>query len=100
MENVGRVVHVLLEGPIEVGEGLGAAGKPETLAKVVTTLGAVATGIAHNTGLDGHSLADHKVLNTRTNRGHDASRFVTEDQGCLKGEVAVPTMDIIMDYQI
>jgi hypothetical protein len=100
VENVGWVVHVLLEGSVEVGEGLGAAGKPETLAKVVTTLGAVATWVAHDTGLDGYSLADHKVLNTRTNRGHNASRFVTEDQGCLKGEVAVPSVDIIMDWQI
>jgi hypothetical protein len=59
MEDVGRVVHVLLKGSIEVREGLGAAGEPKTLAKVVPTLGAVATIVAHNTGLDGYSLANH-----------------------------------------
>jgi len=96
---VGWVVHVLLEGSIKVGEGLGAASEAETLAEVVTTLGAEATVVAHNTSLDGYSLADHEVPNTGTNRGHDASGFVAENQGCLKGKVAVPAMDIIMDWQ-
>ena len=91
------VVHILLEGTIEVGEGLGTASEPETLAEVVTALGTKAAVVAHDAGLDGYSLADHEVLDTRTNRGHDASGFVTEDQGCLEGEIAVPTVDIIMD---
>ena len=98
MEDVGWVVHVLLEGSIEMGEGLGATSEAETLAEVVTTLGAEATVVAHDTGLDGYSLANHEVLDTRTNRGHDASGFVTEDQGRLKGEVAVPAVDIVMDW--
>ena len=91
------VVHILLEGTIEVGEGLGTASEPETLAEVVTALGTKAAVVAHDAGLDGYSLADHEVLDTRTNRGHDASGFMTEDQGCLEGEIAVPTVDIIMD---
>ena len=91
------MVHILLEGTIEVGEGLGTASEPETLAEVVTALGTKAAVVAHDAGLDGYSLADHEVLDTRTNRGHDASGFVTEDQGCLEGEIAVPTVDIIMD---
>ena len=99
MEDVGWVVHVLLEGPIEVREGLGATCEPETLAEVVTALGTKAAVVAHDAGLDGYSLADHDVLNTRTNSGYDASGFVTEDHGCLEGEVAVPAMDIIMDWQ-
>lgn len=97
MEDVGWVVHVLLEGSIKVGKGLGATSKPKTLAEVVTTFGAVATVVAHDAGLDGYSLANHKILNTRANRGHDASGFVAEDQGRLEGEVAVSTVDIIMD---
>ena len=97
MEDVSWVVHILLEGTIEVGEGLGTASEPETLAEVVTALGTKAAVVAHDAGLDGYSLADHEVLDTRTNRGHDASGFVTEDQGCLEGEIAVPTVDIIMD---
>jgi len=97
VEDVGWVVHVLLEGTIEVREGFSATSEPETLAEVVTTLGAEATVVAHDTGLDGYSLADHKVLNTRTNRGHDAGGFVTEDHGGLEGEIAVPAMHIIMD---
>lgn len=64
MEDVGGVVHILLEGAIEMGECLSTAGEPETLAEVVTTLGAVSTVITHNTGLDGYSLADYKVLDT------------------------------------
>jgi hypothetical protein len=96
---MGWVVHVLLEGSIEVGESLGATGKPKALTEVVTTLGAVATVVAHHPGLDGHSLANHKVLNTRANRGHDASGLMAEDHWCLEGEVAVPAMDIIMDWQ-
>lgn len=99
MEDVGWVVHILLEGPIEMGEGLRAASKPETLAEVVTTLGAKATVVAHDAGLDSYSLANHEVLNVRTNSSDDASGLVTEDQGCLEGEVAIPTMDIIMDWQ-
>jgi hypothetical protein len=99
VEDVGRVVHILLEGPIEVGEGLRAASEPETLAEVVATLGAKATVVAHDAGLDSYSLADHEVLDVRTNRGHDASGFVTEDQWCLEGEVAVPAMDIVMDWK-
>ena len=91
------MVHILLEGTIEVGEGLGAAREPETLAEVVTTLGAKATVVTHDAGLDGYSLADHDVLDARTNRGYDASGFMTEDHGCLEGEIAVPAMDIIMD---
>jgi len=91
------VVHVLLEGTIEVGEGFGATSEPKTLAEVVTTLGAEATMVAHDTGLDGHSLADHEVLNTRTNCGHNAGGFVTEDHGGLEGEIAVSAVHIIMD---
>jgi len=94
---VGWVVHILLEGTIEVGECFGATGEPKTLAEVVTTLGAEATVVAHDTGLDGYSLADHEVLNTRTNRGHDAGGFVTKDHGGLEGEIAVPALHIIMD---
>ena len=94
------VVHILLEGSIEVGEGLGAACKPETLAEVVTTLGAVTTVVAHDPSLDGYSLANHKVLNTGTNSGHNARGFVAEDQGRLKGEVTVPAMSIIVDCQV
>ena len=97
---MGWVVHVLLEGAIEMREGLGATGEPETLAQVVTTLGAEATVVAHDAGLDGHSLADHQVLNTRTNCGYDAGGFVTEDHGGLEGKVPVPAMDIIMDWKI
>ena len=91
------MVHVLLEGTIEVGESLGATGEPKALAEVVTTFGAVATLVAHNSGLDGHSLTDHKVLDIGANRGHDASGLVAEDQGRLEGEVAVPAKEIIMD---
>ena len=64
MQDVTWVVHVLLEGPIEVGECLGATGKPKSLAEVVTTLGAVTTVVAHNAGLYGYSLTDHEILNT------------------------------------
>ena len=99
MEDVGRVVHMLLEGSIEMGEGLRATCEPKALAQVVTTLGAKATVVAHDAGLDSHSLTNHEVLNVRTNRGHDASGFVTEDQGRLEGEVAVPAMDVIMDWE-
>ena len=99
MKDVGWVVHILLEGPIEVGEGLRAAGEPETLAEVVTTLGAKATVVAHDAGLDSDSLTNHEVLDIRTNSGDDASGLMTEDQGCLEGEVSIPTMDIIMDWQ-
>lgn len=92
------MVHVLLEGSIEVGEGLGATSKPEAFAKVVTTLGAITAVVAHNAGLDGYSLANHKILNTRANCGHDAGRLMTEHQGRLEGEVAVPTVNIIVDW--
>lgn len=95
-----RVVHVLLEGSIEVGEGLGATSKPEALAEVVTTLRAVATFVAHDASLDCYSLANHKILDTRADCSYDASGLMTEDQGCLEGEVAVPTVDIIMDWEI
>lgn len=98
MEDVSWVVHVLLEGPIKMGEGFGATRESETLAEVVTTLGAVATIITHNASLDRYSLADYQVLDTGTNSGNDASGFVTEDQGRLEGEVAVPAMHIIMDW--
>ena len=91
------MIHILLEGSIEVGESLGTTGEPKALAEVVTTFGAVATVVAHNSGLDGYSLANHKVLNIRANRGHDASGLMAEDQGCLESEVAIPTKGIIMD---
>ena len=99
MEDVGRVVHMLLEGSIEMGEGLRATSEPETLAEVVTALGAKATVVTHDAGLDSYSLANHEVLNIRTNRGHDASGFVTKNQGCLEGKIAVPAMDIVMDWK-
>ena len=79
MEDVGWVVHILLEGSIEMGEGLRATSESETLAEVVTTLGAKATVVAHDAGLDSYSLANHEILNIGTNRGHDASGFVTKD---------------------
>lgn len=99
MEDMGWVVHILLEGPIEVGEGLRTASESETLAEVVTTLGAKAAVVAHDAGLDSYSLANHEVLNIRTNRSYDASGLVTEDQGCLEGEIAIPAMDVVMDCQ-
>jgi len=99
VEDVGWVVHILLKGSIEMGEGLRATGEPETLAEVVTTLGAKATIVAHDAGLNSYALANHEILNTRTNRGYDASGLVAEDQGSLEDEVAVPAMDIVMDWK-
>ena len=58
VEDVGGVVHALLEGAVEVGEGLGGAREAHVLAEVVAALGAVAALAALDARLDRDALAD------------------------------------------
>jgi hypothetical protein len=38
MKNVSRMVHPILEGAIEVGEGFGAAAEAQIIAEVISAL--------------------------------------------------------------
>lgn len=77
MENVCGVVHTVLEGTVEMGEGFGTAAEPHALAEVVATLFAVVAVVAHDAGLDGYSLTDHNVFDARAYGGDDSTCFVT-----------------------
>lgn len=74
-----RVVHPLLQGSIEMREGLCAAGEPETFAEVVSTAGAVIAIVAHDTSFDGDALAYVETADAWTDGGDDAGSFVAED---------------------
>ena len=96
MDAGGGVVHALLEGAVEVGECLCAAGEAHVLAEVVAALCAVGAVVAHDARLDGYSLARDEVLDTGTDGGDDAGCFVTEDEGSLDDEVAVASVSVVV----
>ena len=97
MENVRWMVHAVLEGAVEVREGLCAAAEAHAGAEVVAALVAVLALVAHDAGLDRDALAGHEVFYARTDCGDDPSGFVAEDHGGLQGKVAVPAMGIVVD---
>lgn len=96
MEDVSGVVHTVLEGAVEMGEGLCAAAEAHALAEVIATLFAITTVIAHDTSLDGDSLAHHEVLDTGAYGRDDAACFVTQDQGRLQHVVAISAVHVVM----
>lgn len=96
VEDVCGVVHVVLEGAVEVREGLRAGGEAHVFAEVVAALGAVGAVVAHDAGLDGDALADDEVLDTGPDGGDDARGLVAEDEGCLEGEVAVAAVEVVV----
>lgn len=97
MEDMGGVVHALLEGAVEVGEGLRATGEAHALAEVVSTLCAVVAVVAHDAGLNGDTLAGDEVLHAWTDGGDDTGGFMAEDEGSLYGEVTVSAVEIVVD---
>lgn len=92
-----RVVHTVLEGPVEMGEGFGTAAEAHAFAEVVTTLFAVVAVIAHHAGLDGDTLANNNVFDAWAYSGDDAACFVAQHHGCLHGKVPVAAMEIVVD---
>ena len=99
VEDVGGVVHALLEGAVCVGEGLCGTAEAHVLAEVVAALGAVGAVVAHDTCLDRDALADDEVLDTGANGGDDACSFVAEDEGRLDDEVAVAAVGVVVDWR-
>lgn len=91
------MVHALLEGAIEVREGLRATGEAHALAEVVSALRAVVAVVAHDAGLNGDTLTGDEVLHAWADGGDDTGGFVAEDEGCLYGEVTVSAVEIVVD---
>lgn len=97
MQDMCGVVEFMLEGPVQVREGFGAAAEAEGLAEIVATLGAVVARVAHDSSLDCDALAYGEAIDTFADRGDDACCFMAEDERRLKGKVAVSTMDVVVN---
>ena len=96
MDAGGGVVHALLEGAVEVGKGLCAAGEAHVLAEVVAALGAIGAVVAHDACLDRYSLTGEEVLDTGADSSDDASCFVAENERSLYDEVAVASVSVVV----
>ena len=101
----GGVVHALLEGAVEVGEGLCAAGEAHVLAEVVAAGGAVAALAALDAGLDGDALADVEAAGAGRrrrgpNRGDHAGGLVPEHERGLERKVAVAAVEIVVHCSV
>ena len=92
------MVHAVLQRPVEVGESLCAAAEAHAGAEVVAAGVAVLALVAHDAGLDRDALAWDEVFYARADGGDDPSGFVAEDHGGLQGEIAVPAMGIVVDW--
>ena len=90
------VVHAVLEGAVEVGEGLCAACEAHVFAEVVAALDAVRAGVAHDARLDGDALADDKVLYAGAYGRDGAGGLVAEDEWCLERKVSVAAVEVIV----
>lgn len=77
-------------------ERLRAAAKSHVFAQVVSTPSAEVAVVTHDTGFNGDTLAGDEVLHTWPDGRDDACGFVTEYEGSLDSEIAVPAMEIIM----
>ena len=97
MEDVGRVVHAVLEGAVGVWECFCAAAEAHVLAEVVAALVAVAAVVAHDAGLDGDALAGDEVLHAWPDGGDDTRRLVSEYERLLHHEVAVTAVHVVVD---
>ncbi len=98
VKDVSRVVHMGLEGTVDMGESGCAATKTHGPAEIITTTLAVATFPAHNTGLDSDALANNKIGDTCTYGGHSTCRFMAENQWLANSKVTITTMLIIVHY--
>ena len=97
VENVCWVVHAILEGTVEMWEGLCAAAETHVLAEVVAAFGAVAAVVAHDACLYCDTLTDDEVLYTGADGCDGAGCFMAEDEGCLEGKVSVASVDVVVD---
>ena len=98
MEDVRRVVHAVLEGPVGVWEGFCAAAEAHVLAEVVAAFVAVAAVVAHNARLDGHALARNEVLHAWPDGRDDTCSLVSEYERLLDDEVAVTAVHVVVDW--
>lgn len=57
MEDVGGMVHTFLKGAVKVGECFCTASKAKAFTQIVAAFGAICATIAHDTSLNGDSLA-------------------------------------------
>ena len=95
----GGVVHALLEGAVEVGEGLCAAAEAHVLAEVVAALRAEGAVVAHDASLYRDALSGDEVLDAGADGGDDASGFMAEDEGRLDDKVAVASVGVVVDWR-
>jgi hypothetical protein len=59
MEDVGGMVHTFLKGTVKVGKCFRTASKTKAFTQIVAAFGAICATIAHDTSLDGDSLAEN-----------------------------------------
>jgi hypothetical protein len=64
------VVYPLLKGPLEMGEGLGAAPEPHLLTEVVPALPTYATLSAWDTDFQCHSITNGEAVHLGANGDH------------------------------
>ncbi len=97
MKNVCGVIHTVLESAVKMWECFSAAAETHVLAKVIPSLRAEGTVVAHDAGLDGDALSNDKVLHTRTDGCNNTSCLVAEDEWCLKRKVPVSTVEVVVN---
>lgn len=97
MEDMCGVVHFRLECSINVREASCRTAEAHSLAKVVAALFAEVARATADTGFDCDALANFEVGHTRCDGGDDTCSFVTEDKRSADGEVAVPTVAVVVN---
>ena len=93
------MVHISLQGPIAMREGLATTAKAHIDAEVVPSLSAVLAlrvGRTRHAWFDGDALADAEVGDARAERGDDSRGLVPEYQRSLQSEVTVPTVRVVV----
>ena len=90
------VVHLGLEGAVDVGEAGGGAAEAHALAEVVAPRVAVLAGATADACLDGDALADLEVGDARRDGGDIACCFVAQHKRRTDSKVAVPAVAVVV----
>jgi len=93
----GRVVYLLLQSPLEVGNRFGATPESHLLAEIISALPADAALAAGDADLEGNTVAEVKARDLRANGDNDSRGLMAEGQRHAGAEVAVGELFVIGD---
>ena len=95
----GRVIYLLLESALEMGDGLGAAPESHLLAQVITALAADATLATGNPDLEGDTISNLEAHHRGSNGNHCAGRLVAERKRHAGTQVTIGKLLVIGDIR-